>query len=193
MVKHSKLGGRYVNVIAYFNSRDFLKDQVETLFNYTEPEHKALLQKELDEELEGATSVIERKRICARRLLNWYTWADLVERGCVPQRYTEEDQVRDPDSTMKQAVHYLQDAQVGSQRLDRYVRRRLADCSEDTKQHYERLVEDTLGEQSNLYMRVHFLYLTLSEHMDTDEDREAQLARTQDTTETQSKGLSQGA
>ena len=136
--KHFLLSPK-INVIAYYNSLQKMKGQLQRLYEQAQtPELRDSLDQDLDERLKDVKAglplalVLERRRIAARRLLRWMSWHELCAEEFVP------DELR-----------------AWPVDLERYIRRAAAYCQSGERPHLLHSVvkeemEQATGEDEHL-------------------------------------------
>ncbi|MFQ5674774.1 MAG: ABC transporter substrate-binding protein [bacterium] len=157
-----------INVIVYFNSLPFLKQRLQQLYDCARtPERRQTLKKNLEQELKSAGNQEAKRRVYARRLLSRLDWSDLVEIGCVPERYADQKKVTDPSKNVKEGVDFCLENQIGTQDLEIYIHDRLESCVEAMTKHYANKLneEESSFERGKLYIQMRFIFLTLGQEL----------------------------
>ncbi len=169
MISRFKKFGPYLNVLVYNNSQRFMQEKLEKLYGHAKtPERRQQLLERLEADLEAAESLEQKRMVYADRLLRRYTWAELVELGCVPRQYSDESKVQDPELNVRNAVEAFMRERIGSDELNRYIQRRLQNTAQRTRTHYERTREEFGGERSTLNLQLSFLAMALTYELDDD-------------------------
>ena len=168
LMVHSYRGRqRFINVLMYHNSLRFLRQRLEHLYEHARGDERTdLLKKQLDDRIEQEQTPEDKLRVCAERLLRRYTWAELIDQGCVPPQYSDEKQLVDPEILIREGVDFLRERGVRSGALDGYVQNQLVGASEATVKHYEDKMEGVELERSTLNMQLSFLHMALAHGVD---------------------------
>ena len=71
---------RFVDIIAFYNPRKSLQDKLHEVYqNARTRELRENLERDLTDAIEQELTFLEKRRVCARRLLSRFQWADLRE------------------------------------------------------------------------------------------------------------------
>ena len=125
MVRRYELFSHFANVIAYYNPRKSLEDKLHQLYqNAKTQELQRKLEKDLADELSGASLYLEERLICARRLLRKFHWPELRGEFAPPEFRV--DHPGDPAALVRRCARYCQGDAERRQKLASLVEEQIS-------------------------------------------------------------------
>ncbi len=111
MIREFHLNQKFINILAYYNSLDSMRYELEQVFNHARTiEEKENLQAHLQQEIESEDSHLEKRFVCARLLFKEFKWRVLIDRDFVPPGFRSDNPL-DPDEMIKASARFIKEHQ----------------------------------------------------------------------------------
>ncbi len=157
---------KYVNIIAYHNSLADLKGELELLYQSAKSmDQRFRLQTALQEELQEVELHIEKRKVCARRLLRRLGWEQLKQRRFVPPQFAENPV--DPRAIIRTCVNHCYENNKRNEVVT-LLENRLEEMARSDPELHEELVEELKKElkeaksaRGKTFVRIRFLMVQL--------------------------------
>lgn len=170
MVKYQSQNSN-INVIAYHNSLPDMKSELNLIYqNARNVAQRSRLQNELDEQLQKVDSHLERRRICARRLLRRLDWEELKGKRFVPKEpeaFSDKNPT-DPRTIVRESVRYCSQDLERRARVENLIKGYLDKIKQRDPESYQEIkkelkeeLQDARSERGKLFVRIRFLFVQL--------------------------------
>lgn len=147
----------HVNTLAYYNSLRSLKDRLHQVFSNTRDKDLAeQTRRELDDQIEAAPTHMEKRRVCARRMLRRFEWQRLIAMEMVPREYRTDPPI-DPEVIIKKCRTQVSKDPALRQNLDQLIDNLIQEEEARDARRGQSIREDFDDEEKDIYSRLVFL------------------------------------
>ena len=151
-----------VEFVAHYNSQKGLEEELRALYgNARNPQLGLRLASDLENHLKSIRNTFDRRKYCARLLLQRLDWEGLRRRRLIPDHINEGDDIKGPLAWIRESEKYCLENDDAMATLERVIDKKRNELSEHNKTFLDNKIKDDDSPRGQLFSKIRFLVLKL--------------------------------